>query len=147
MTLRKPQIWTINVALSIAIITMILLFQGPLLTIMGNFLLAIGHPMGYFHTDPVDALILGSIPIVSYLLYCQKTFISYKTIALGNLTMLISVLLACILAYVLAATLSKSPSPLFPDYVVFVPYPEFFWKVVLLIGLAVPLLFISIRRN
>jgi hypothetical protein len=138
MTLTK--IWLINILTSLTILAILLLFPLEIVDAIGNFLLALNHPMEFFHVSIYDAIIISLIPIVSFFQYSNKSIIHVKTIIFANLFTIVSLLIVCIITYIFLVQFSKPSSPLIPGYVVNVPFPKFFWKPIFITGIIIPII-------
>lgn len=147
MTLSYKKIWIFNILTSGIILTFLLAFPLKIIGSISNFLLAINRPAEYLHFSIYDAIIISLIPISSFFLYYTKTNISFKTIVLANLTTLLSIVTACVLAFILIAYYVKADTTLIPDYVVIVPFPKFFWKPIFIIGILAPHIFKKTRKK
>ncbi len=140
MILSRKKIWTINFSTSVGIVFLLISFHADLISTIHNFLESINKPIAYSVFSVIDAVVISLIPIWSYFLYSYKTHISLRDVILANLTTLFSMLITCIIAFMLMATFIKGESPLIPDYVVYIPFPSVFWTVMFLVGGAMPLL-------
>ena len=146
MALTRKKIWTINISISATTLLILFFFSTEILSSIYNFLLSINRPLGFSSTNILDGIILSLIPIWSYFLYSSKTTILLRNILIANIATLFSIVATCVTAFILCAMFVKPISPFIPDYVVNTPFPNFFWTVMFLIGVAIPHLIHKIAR-
>lgn len=127
------KILTLNILISLIAFVLLNIFSRQLVQGISHFLFSLNRPLVYLSVNPLDLLIIASIPVWTYPLYFKNPSVSIKQITFINVCALAILILACIVAFILLATLYKPESPLIPGYVVFMPF-SFFQTMVLMAG-------------
>ncbi|HXC04505.1 MAG TPA: hypothetical protein VNZ86_07110, partial [Bacteroidia bacterium] len=140
--LSTQKVWMWNGCVSLLLFLLLGIFADSSVKALGRFLMRMDRPMADLSYTLFDSLIIAFIPVWSCFSYYKDKGITWKRILKANLFTLLSVFFTCIAAFEFIAHCVKSASPWIPSYVVIIPFP-FFWTMVLLIGVLIPLV---IRR-
>jgi hypothetical protein len=138
MILSTRKIWIINIVVSAILLSVLLFFFYDIAISISSFPDSFNRPLGNFSLSIFSTVVLGLIPVWAYFLYSSLTTISFRHVIWANLATVVSVVMTCIFAFILCATMWKSNSQLIPDYIVFVPYPRVFWTVIFIVGVIIP---------
>jgi len=141
MSLARKKIWIINISVSFLIFILLTLFGTDLVVSLHNFLASIQLPLAGSKFTIIDVFLLSFIPVWSSFIYSKRKSVSPINIILTNLCILLSVIITCIITFMLCAKFASSPSPWLPPNIVYTPFYSFFWTMIFAIGISLPILF------
>ncbi len=135
MILTSKKILAVNFTVSFITFVIIFMFKEYILQTLFNFLFAINKPLSSLTINPLDIMILSFIPVWVYPIYSKNKNISIRQITLTNLSALLLIILACVIAFIAIDIFVKPYTVLIPDYVVIMPF-SFFLTLVLISGMS-----------
>jgi len=98
---------------------------------ISDYLISIFKPMSSWGLAyPIFALSIGHIPFTSFLIWKRNPSAKYLTLISYWVIAWCFMILASILAFVLADFLVKPDSPFLPEYIVWLPFADY-WNLVL----------------
>jgi hypothetical protein len=146
----KNKVLYITLILSLIIIVISWLSFNTLYIWFNDFLIRILKPMASWTlSQTVFSLTIGLIPISSFLSWNIRGNKTSSLIAYNVISICMLILL-CILVFIITDLLSKPKSPLLPEYIIFLPFQNFWNYFLPILSLLTPLaisIFNSSRKN
>jgi hypothetical protein len=140
MKISRQKVWLINISVSAVAAFLLIYFSRDMIISLNNFLLSINRPLAATSFNIIDVLIIGLIPVWSYFQYSSKAIITVEDIVFANLITLFSIVVMCIITFILCAKFVPPIFPWMPGYFVYTPFTSFFWTMIFAAGVLIPLL-------
>lgn len=133
----------LSILITVLLIVVVWVNLSSLNLMINSYLIKIMKPMSSYGLNfPLISLTIGAIPFLSYLAIKKrpdgnmKLYIAYCIISICIL------ILGCIFAFILADNFVKPTSPFLPEYIVWLPFPNYWNLIVPSFALITPLILI-----
>ena len=139
---------TISILATVVITIVAWAFCRNFTTWISTYLTSIFKPMSSWALAyPVFALSIGLIPFTSFLVWKRNRKADYKSLISYWIIGWCMLFLFSVLAFVLVDILVKPESPFLPEYIVWLPFPDY-WNLVLpLASISGPVLLLLINKR
>lgn len=122
---NKKIFFFINLLISLGLLTFLSFERYDILSDIWKFTETINKPLSRLSVNYLDVIILAFIP-----LWTMPFYLTYKTITLGriiltNIITLLVLVLTCVICYSIGDVFADKPSPLLPDFPVYVPFQNY----------------------